>query len=233
MYAATKDAHLDELMDHAIAVIAKAQRADGYIYTKEIILQKENGEARLFDNRLSFEAYNFGHLMTAACVHYRATGKTSLLNVAKKAADFLIGFYASATPEQSRNAICPSHYMGLSELYRTTHDARYLNLVKHLVAIKGATEGTDDNQDRIPFLEQTKVMGHAVRANYLYAGVADVYAETGDAALLSQLNRMWDDLTQHKMYVTGGCGSLYDGVSPDGTSYKTRRGTENPSGLRP
>ena len=65
-------------MDHAIAVIAKAQRADGYIYTKEIILQKENGEARLFDNRLSFEAYNFGHLMTAACVHYRATGKTSL-----------------------------------------------------------------------------------------------------------------------------------------------------------
>jgi DUF1680 family protein len=220
MYAATKDAHLDKLMDHAIAVIAKAQRADGYIYTKEIILQKESGEARLFDNRLSFEAYNFGHLMTAACVHYRATGKTSLLNVAKKAADFLIGFYASATPEQSRNAICPSHYMGLSELYRTTHDARYLNLVKHLVAIKGATEGTDDNQDRIPFLEQTKVMGHAVRANYLYAGVADVYAETGDAALLSQLNRMWDDLTQHKMYVTGGCGSLYDGVSPDGTSYK-------------
>ncbi|MFB9291841.1 aceric acid hydrolase [Persicitalea jodogahamensis] len=221
MYAATKDPHLDELMDHAIGVIAKAQRADGYIYTKEIILQKQNGEARLFDNRLSFEAYNFGHLMTAACVHYRATGKTSLLNVAKKAADFLIGFYASATPEQSRNAICPSHYMGLSELYRSTNDARYLNLVKHLVAIKGATEGTDDNQDRIPFLDQTKVMGHAVRANYLYAGVADVYAETGDAALLAKLNTMWDDLTQHKMYVTGGCGSLYDGVSPDGTSYKT------------
>lgn len=220
MYAATKDAHLDGLMDQAISVIAKAQRADGYIYTKEIILQRESGEARLFDNRLSFEAYNFGHLMTAACVHYRATGKTTLLSVAKKAADFLIGFYASATPEQSRNAICPSHYMGLTELYRTTNDARYLNLVKHLVAIKGATEGTDDNQDRIPFLEQTKVMGHAVRANYLYAGVADVYAETGDAALLAKLNTMWDDLTQHKMYVTGGCGSLYDGVSPDGTSYK-------------
>ncbi len=220
MYAVSKDKKLDELMDHAIAVIAKAQRADGYIYTKEIILQKQKGEARLFDNRLSFEAYNFGHLMTAACVHYRATGKTSLLDVAKKAADFLIGFYASATPEQSRNAICPSHYMGLSELYRATHEAKYLTLVRHLVAIKGATEGTDDNQDRIPFLEQTKVMGHAVRANYLYAGVADVYAETGDAALLTQLNRMWDDLTQHKMYVTGGCGSLYDGVSPDGTSYK-------------
>jgi DUF1680 family protein len=110
--------------------------------------------------------------------------------------------------------------MGLSELYRTTRDEKYLTLVKHLISIKGATEGTDDNQDRIPFLKQTKVMGHAVRANYLYAGVADVYAETGDAALLNQLHVMWDDVTQHKMYVTGACGSLYDGVSPDGTSYK-------------
>lgn len=220
MYAATKDPKLDKLMDDAISVIAKAQREDGYIYTKAIIEQKQKGDTKMFADRLSFEAYNFGHLMTAACVHYRATGKTTLLNVAKKAADFLIGFYDSATPEQSRNAICPSHYMGLSELYRTTRDRKYLTLVQHLIAIKGATEGTDDNQDRIPFLKQTKVMGHAVRANYLYAGVADVYAETGDKALLAQLNTMWDDVTQRKMYVTGGCGSLYDGVSPDGTSYK-------------
>jgi DUF1680 family protein len=220
MYAVTKDPKLDALMDHAIEVITKAQRQDGYIYTKAIIDQNKKGEAKMFDSRLSFEAYNFGHLMTTACVHYRATGKTSLLEVAKKAADFLIGFYASATPEQSRNAICPAHYMGLSELYRTTHEEKYLTLVKHLISIKGSTEGTDDNQDRIPFLEQTKVQGHAVRANYLYAGVADVYAETGDKALLKQLNTMWDDLMQHKMYVTGGCGALYDGVSPDGTSYK-------------
>ena len=220
MYAVTKDKKLDETMDHAIAVIAKAQREDGYIYTKAIIEQKQKGDAKMFEDRLSFEAYNFGHLMTAACVHFRATGKTSLLDVAKKSADFLIGFYNTASDEQARNAICPSHYMGLSELYRTTNDEKYLTLVKHLIAIKGATEGTDDNQDRIPFLKQTKVMGHAVRANYLFAGVADVYAETGDPALLSQLNVMWDDVTQHKMYVTGGCGSLYDGVSPDGTSYK-------------
>ena len=220
MYAVTKDKKLDELMDHAIAVIAKAQREDGYIYTKAIIEQKQKGDSKMFEDRLSFEAYNFGHLMTAACVHYRATGKTSLLDVAKKSADFLIGFYKNASDEQARNAICPSHYMGLSELYRTTKDLKYLTLVKHLIAIKGATEGTDDNQDRIPFLQQTKVMGHAVRANYLFAGVADVYAETGDPALLAQLNVMWDDVTQHKMYVTGGCGSLYDGVSPDGTSYK-------------
>ena len=221
MYAVTKDKKLDALMDHAIAVIAKAQREDGYLYTKAIIEQKQKGDSKMFEDRLSFEAYNLGHLMTAACVHYRATGKTSLLDVAKKSADFLIGFYKNASDEQARNAICPSHYMGLSELYRTTNEQKYLTLVKHLIAIKGATEGTDDNQDRIPFLKQTKVMGHAVRANYLFAGVADVYAETGDPALLAQLNVMWDDVTQHKMYVTGGCGSLYDGVSPDGTSYKT------------
>lgn len=220
LYAATHDPKLDNLMDDAISVIAKAQRADGYIYTKAIIELKEKGQTQMFDDRLSFEAYNFGHLMTAACVHFRATGKTSLLDVAKKAADFLIGFYANATPDQARNAICPAHYMGLTELYRTTQDSKYLTLVTHLIAIKGASEGTDDNQDRIPFLQQTHVTGHAVRANYLYAGVADLYAETGDTALLSKLNIMWDDITRHKMYVTGGCGALYDGVSPDGTSYK-------------
>jgi DUF1680 family protein len=220
LYAVTKDKKLDLLMDDAVSVIAKAQRADGYIYTKAIIEQKQKGNSKMFDDRLSFEAYNFGHLMTAACVHYRATGKTSLLEVAKKAADFLIVFYGRATPEQSRNAICPSHYMGLTELYRTTKDREYLTLVEYLVSIKGATEGTDDNQDRIPFLQQTKITGHAVRANYLFAGVADLYSETGDTALLSKLNVMWNDLTRHKMYVTGGCGSLYDGVSPDGTSYK-------------
>jgi uncharacterized protein len=220
MYSTTRDPQLNEWMDKAVAVMAKAQRADGYIYTKAIIEERQRGGSKMFADRLSFEAYNFGHLMTAACVHFRATGKTSLLDVAKKAADFLIGFYNAATPEQSRNAICPSHYMGLTELYRTTQDQKYLSLVRRLIALKGATEGTDDNQDRIPFLKQEKVMGHAVRANYLYAGVADVYAETGDTTLLRKLNTMWDDLISHKMYVTGGCGSLYDGVSPDGTSYK-------------
>ncbi|WP_028666846.1 aceric acid hydrolase [Runella zeae] len=220
LYATTKDPELDAIMDKAIEVMAKAQREDGYVYTKAIIEQKKSGQAKMFDDKLSFEAYNFGHLMTAACVHHRATGKTSLLNVAKKAADFLIGFYKIATPEQARNAICPSHYMGLTELYRTTNEKRYLDLVKYLVNIKGTTEGTDDNQDRIPFRQQTVAMGHAVRATYLYAGVADVYAETGEDSLMRSLNLIWDNLTQRKMYVTGACGALFDGVSPYGTSYK-------------
>lgn len=221
LYASTKDKKLDEMMDKAIAVIAKSQREDGYIYTKAMIDQRKTGIKNQFEDRLSFEAYNIGHLMTAGCVHYRATGKKSLLNVAIKATDYLYKFYKQASPTLARNAICPSHYMGVVEMYRTLGDKRYLELAKHLIDIKGEIEdGTDDNQDRIPFRKQEKVMGHAVRANYLYAGVADVYAETGDQTLISQLHKMWNDVTQHKMYITGGCGSLYDGVSPDGTVYE-------------
>lgn len=219
MYAVTKDTALDRMMDDAIRVIAKAQRKDGYVYTKSIIEQKQTGKQNVFDDKLSFEAYNFGHLMTAACIHYRATGKTTLLNVAKKATDFLITFYNNATPEQARNAICPSHYMGIIELYRTTNDKKYLALAKKLIDIRGMTEGTDDNSDRVPFRDMKRVVGHAVRANYLFAGVADVYAETGDESLLHTLNIMWDDVINKKMYITGGCGSLYDGVSVDGISY--------------
>ena len=220
MYAATKDKKLETWMDEAIDVIGKAQKADGYIYTKNIIEQKKTGKEKMFDDQLSFEAYNFGHLMTAACVHHAATGKTSLLDIAKKAADFLIGFYGTATPEQARNAICPSHYMGLTELYRTTNEKKYLDLVIKLINIRGTVEGTDDNSDREPFRDMDKVVGHAVRANYLFAGVADVYAETGDKTLMNTLNKLWDNVINTKMYVTGGCGALYDGVSVDGTSYK-------------
>lgn len=220
MYASTKDKKLDGWMDEAIAVIGKAQKPDGYIYTKNIIEQKKTGKEKMFDDQLSFEAYNFGHLMTAACVHYAASGKTTLLDIAKKAADFLIGFYNSASPEQARNAICPSHYMGLIELYRTTKEKKYLTLVNKLIDIRGTVEGTDDNSDREPFRDMDKVVGHAVRANYLFAGVADVYAETGDETLMKTLNKLWDNVINTKMYVTGGCGALYDGVSVDGTSYK-------------
>ncbi|HEY4148323.1 MAG TPA: glycoside hydrolase family 127 protein, partial [Chitinophagaceae bacterium] len=221
LYAMTKDKQLDRMMDRAIEVIARSQRADGYIHTPEMIEERNNpGHAKAFSDRLNFETYNMGHLMTAACVHYRATGKKSLLQVAIKAADYLDSFYKHSSPELARNAICPSHYMGIIELYRTTHNPEYLRLAKDLVSIRGLVDnGTDDNQDRIPFRQQTTAMGHAVRANYLYAGVADVYAETGDDSLWYCLNKIWEDVVYRKMYVTGGCGALYDGVSPYGVSY--------------
>ena len=222
LYAQTGDKKLDQLMDEIVSVISKAQRTDGYIYTPTIIAARNNPkESKAFADRLNFETYNLGHLMTAACLHYRVTGKRTLLDVAVKTTDYLYNFYKNASPELARNAICPSHYMGVVEMYRTTRDPRYLELAKNLIDIRGMVknEGTDDNQDRVPFRQQTKAMGHAVRANYLYAGVADVYAETGDTSLLRPLNLIWNNLVNTKMYITGACGAIYDGVSPDGTSY--------------
>lgn len=158
--------------------------------------------------------------MTAGCIHYRVTGNKSLLDIATKAADYLHGFYEKSNPTLARNAICPSHYMGTIELYRTTKDPKYLELAKHLIDIKGEIEdGTDDNQDRVPFREQNKAIGHAVRASYLYAGVTDLVTEIQDTTLSNRLFAIWDDVVKHKMYITGGLGSLYDGTSPDGTSY--------------
>jgi DUF1680 family protein len=220
-YAVTKDKKIDAEMDKAIALFAKVQRKDGYIHTPVLIEERWGtlGPDEL-KKQLGFEKYNMGHLMTAACVHYRATGKTNFLNIAKGVADFLYDFYKKASPELARNAICPSHYMGIIEMYRTVKDPRYLELATNLIAIRGTTnDGTDDNQDRIPFRQQTTAMGHAVRANYLYAGVADLYAETGEQKLLDNLKSIWEDVVYRKMYITGACGSLYDGVSPDGTSY--------------
>ncbi len=221
IYAITKDKKLDSLMDRIITIIGKAQRSDGYLYTPAAIEERKTGKSTVFGERINFEAYNLGHLMTAACVHFRATGKQTLLTIARKATGFLCRYYEHSSPELARNAICPSHYMGIVEMYRTTGDPAYLDLVRNLIDIRGYTEdGTDDNQDRIPFRKQTEATGHAVRANYLYAGVADVFAETGDSSLFKVLNLIWKDVVEHKLYITGACGALYDGVSPDGTSYK-------------
>ncbi|WP_308991000.1 glycoside hydrolase family 127 protein [Mariniflexile litorale] len=223
-YAVTKNPELNKQMDEAIAMFTKVQRADGYINTPVLIEERWGtlGPEEL-KKQLGFEKYNMGHLMTSACIHYRATGKTSFLEVAKGVADFLYDFYKKASPELARNAICPSHYMGIVEMYRTVKDPRYLELANNLIDIRGTTnDGTDDNQDRIPFREQTNAMGHAVRANYLYAGIADLYAETGEEKLMDNLKSIWEDVVYRKMYITGGCGALYDGVSPDGTSYNPK-----------
>lgn len=242
VYAVNKDPELDALMDKFIEQVVKAQRADGYIHTPVIIEERNKGidthsehrdqtvigtkvgaedEKGAFANRLNFETYNLGHLMMAGITHYRATGKRTLFGAAIKATDFLCHFYETASAELARNAICPSHYMGVVEMYRATGNPRYLELSKNLIDIRGMVEnGTDDNQDRIPFREQYNAMGHAVRANYLYAGVADVYAETGEAQLMKNLTSIWNDIVNRKMYVTGACGALYDGTSPDGTCYE-------------
>ena len=238
VYAVTKDPKLDALMDKFIEQVRLAQRNDGYIHTPVVISERNAGidshsgdntnigieigkdHKKAFASRLNFETYNLGHLMTAGIVHKRATGKTTLFDCGKKAADFLYNFLTNDAAELSRNAICPSHYMGATEMYRETGDERYLTLAKGLIAIRDSvTNGEDHNQDRHKFREQYEAMGHAVRANYLYAGVADLYAETGEAQLMKNLTAIWNDIIEHKIYIMGGCGALYDGVSPDGTTY--------------
>lgn len=219
VYATTQDEEWDRRMDRIIETIGKAQREDGYIHTPVIISQRQHRtEVGEFRDRLDFETYNMGHLMTCACTHYRATGKTNLLRIAERAADFLYATYKSAPGDLANNAICPSHYMGIVEIYRTAHNPKYLELARGLIDIRDRVkQGTDHNQDRIPFREQTEAVGHAVRANYLYAGVADIYAETGDPSLLGALEKIWCDVAYRKMYVTGATGGLYDGASPDGS----------------
>ncbi len=217
--AAAKEPDVDAI----IAVIARAQRADGYLHTPTIVRQRAEGASQEFADREHFETYNMGHLMTTACVHHRATGKTTLLDCGRKAADYLDRLCRERPEELARNAICPSHMMGVAELYRLTREPRYLELARRLVAIRDLVPpevGSDQNQDRVPFLQATEAVGHAVRANYLYAGVADLVAEVEDPGLMRSLLTLDRDVADRKRYVTGMTGALYDGASPDGVPSK-------------
>jgi hypothetical protein len=218
-YAVTGDDRLLPILDESIAAIARAQRVDGYLHTP-VLIANRNGDTSVepFRDRHNFEMYNMGHLITAACLHHRVTGRQDFLDIARKTADFLETTFQNPSPELARNSVCPSHYMAMVELFRETGEPRYLALAQKFLDMRNIPipEGGDDNQDRIPFVDQREAVGHAVRANYLYAGAADLYAETGDEKLRSALEPIWDNLVREKMYITGGCGALYDGASPDG-----------------
>jgi len=215
--AITNDAALNDSLEHIIAVMGKAQRADGYLNTPTLIKMRSDTNAAPFSDRGNFEMYNLGHLFTTACVYQQVTGRTNLLGIAIRAADFLDRSFSNATPETARSPVCPSHYMGLVDLYRATHEARYLALAKKLFALRSEVkDGGDDNQDRLPFDKQTTAAGHAVRANYLYAGAADLFLETGDTNFWKPLPVIWTNIVAEKIYITGGCGALFDGASPEG-----------------
>lgn len=211
---------LDQLEDY-IALFSRAQLADGYLSTKQIIGEKQGTGIQRQGDINDFEVYNMGHMFTSACLYYRLTGRDSFLKVAEKAAGYLKNLYEEAARTgEVKTAVCPSHYMGLIELYRTTGKQEYLDLARLSITLRDSVEnGLDDNQDRLPLKEHRKIVGHAVRANYLYAGVTDLYLEEGDEDYRQVLESVWNHLVTQKMYITGGCGALYNGASPYGNFF--------------
>ncbi|MHC4691259.1 MAG: glycoside hydrolase family 127 protein [Planctomycetota bacterium] len=210
VYQVTRDPELDRLMDEWIDIIAKAQAPDGYIAT-----QIGNDTSKRLKMPHIHELYCMGHLLTAACIHHRVTGKDSFLAIARKTGDFLYEQFQPRPPRLVHFPWNPSAYMGLIELYRTTRDRRYLELAEILINNRGSSPGggdhrnggTDQTQDRVPLRKETQAVGHAVCATYLYCGAADLFAETGDITLLNALQRIWLNVTTRKMYITGAVGA--------------------------
>lgn len=202
------DSYLESRIDSIIYYIRGAQEKDGYLYTNRTIdslhmhpwVGKKRWEK---DPELSHELYNLGHLYEAAYAHYLATGKRTLLDVAIKSANLVDHDFGPG-----KLAYYPGHQvieMGLAKLYRITGEERYLKLAKFFLDCRRG--GNDYNQAHKPVVEQDKIVGHAVRATYMYAGMADVSALTGDNSYQHATDRIWDDLLESKYYVTGGIGS--------------------------
>ena len=207
VYGATRDPELDRQMDEVIAWIAGAQEADGYLNT-QITLDPAR---RRWQNVHHHELYNAGHCFTAAAVHLEATGKRSLLEVAVKLADYLCGVFLPTPPALANFGFNPSQIVGLVDLYRVTGEHRYLELAGVFVSNRGSAPDPgfngDLNQDRVPLRAETVAVGHAVTATYLWAGAADVSAETGEATLRAALERIWNDIVATKLYLTGAVGA--------------------------
>jgi DUF1680 family protein len=224
VYGVTGDPALDQALDELVDVIAQAQDPDGYICTQVQLTEVERWQATHHH-----ELYNMGHLMTAAYVHHRVTGKEGFLSVACKLADYLYTVFQPRPPELANFAWNPSNIMGLVDLYRATGEKKYAELAGVFVDIRGSSprgggwarehvgsDGSDQNQDRVPLRKETGAVGHAVTATYLYCGATDVYAETGERALLAALERIWGDVVSRRMYVTGAVGAHHHAVSKRG-----------------
>ncbi len=227
------DVELDRLVDEVIAKVAAAQEPDGYLYTTRTI-NPENPHKWAGKGRWelvregSHELYNLGHLFEAAAAHYQATGKRNLLDVALKAAELL-----DRTFGPGKESVWPGHpvvEMGLARLYRVTGDERWVSLARFMIEERGPDgkpgSGKEYNQSHRPVLEQDEAVGHAVRAVYLYSGMADVGALAGVEAYWPVLEKLWMSVVARKMYVTGGIGATSDGeafaedyVLPNLTAY--------------
>jgi len=213
------DPVLDRGLDEVIAKIAAAQEPDGYLYTVGQIGKTAEkpicctGMTRWVDERTSHELYNAGHLFEAAVAHFEATGKRNLLDVATKNADLLTRVFGPG-----KNMLVPGHEeveMGLVKLYRVTRKEDYLELARFFLDQRGNPKGHElygaYNQDHEPVIQQSTAVGHAVRAAYLYTGMADVAALTGADGYVEAIDRIWNDVVSTKLYVTGGIGAEHEG----------------------
>lgn len=220
-YSMSRDPELNRLLDQHSALIAQAQADDGYISTA---IQLAGG--RRWASSADEELYNIGHLITAACVHYQATGKTSLLSIAVRAADLLYRVFAPRPPELVHLGFTSSQMTALVDLYRATGDRRYLALADIFVTNRGqaplsvggpsapgVADGSDETQDRVPLRRETEAVGHVVAATSLYCAAADIYAETGEQALRDAVQRIWQDVAYRKLSITGGVGAHHGSVS--------------------
>jgi DUF1680 family protein len=205
------DPALEKQVDAVIAKIAAAQQKDGYLDTYFTLV--EPGK-RWTDIRNKHEMYCAGHLFEAAVAHYRATGKRTLLDVAIKLADHLDRTFG---PDKRHEV--PGHEeveLALVKLSEACGEPRYFDLAKFMIDIRGDRSQRSKlfgpyHQDHLPVRQQREIVGHAVRAMYLYCGVADVAARTGDPALIDAMQHIWQSVAERKMYITGGIGARHAG----------------------
>ena len=212
IYAETKDPELGKYMDWLIGRIARAQEPDGYLYTARTLGGNKDvsGTARWEGLKWSHELYNPGHMIEAAVAWYEATGKTNFLAVARRNADLIDRTFGW---EPGKLKLTTGHQemeLALCKLYRVTKEERYLKLAKFLLDVRGRKDVRPiwgvSVQDHLPVLEQTEALGHAVRAGYMFCGMADVAALTGDGSYITAIDRLWENVVGRKLHLNGGIG---------------------------
>ncbi|MCU0781330.1 MAG: glycoside hydrolase family 127 protein, partial [Akkermansiaceae bacterium] len=211
-YSVKPDPGLAKRMETIIARIAAAQEPDGYLFTFRTMHPDTPAHPWIDEKRwlkdpgLSHELYNLGHMFEAGVAHAQATGSHSLLDVCLKSAELLQRDFGDG-----KLVIAPGHQvveMGLAKLFRQTGDERWLNLARIFLEARGRSgTGTEYSQDHLPVTAQREAVGHAVRANYLYSGMADVAALKGDDDYLTAIHAIWENVVGKKLHLTGGCGA--------------------------
>jgi hypothetical protein len=211
------DKKLEAYCDSVIDIIASAQEPDGYLYTA----RTQNpgaphhwaGDRRwVKEEDLSHELYNLGHMVEGAVAYWQATGKRKFLDIACRYADVAC---KEVGPNPGQMCVVPGHQiaeMAMARLYLATGQKRYLDFAKFLLDYRGKTQiKTEYSQSHKPVVSQDEAVGHAVRAAYMYAGMADVAALTGDKGYIDAIDHIWDNIVTKKLYITGGIGATSSG----------------------